>query len=154
MRLFSLLPHRIPFYYLFKMLFLLYLALPQTQGTSYLYQIQLEPVLHEHKPQIDAALVQLRARVFAFLQAQHCRQCHRPIVSTRTRVCIGGLCADTHAQHLSVWSDTNARHAVVHLWPGHRCGGYHAPSASGSYSQRRPCKCHWSQTHVRLQCWR
>jgi receptor expression-enhancing protein 1/2/3/4 len=61
---------RIPFYYLFKMLFLLYLALPQTQGASYLYQTQLEPVLREHEPQIDAALAQLRARVFAFLQAR------------------------------------------------------------------------------------
>jgi receptor expression-enhancing protein 1/2/3/4 len=52
------------------MLFLLYLALPQTQGASYLYQTQLEPVLREHEPQIDAALAQLRARVFAFLQAR------------------------------------------------------------------------------------
>ncbi|KAI0276941.1 TB2/DP1, HVA22 family-domain-containing protein [Russula aff. rugulosa BPL654] len=60
----------IPFYYLFKTLFLLYLALPQTQGASYLYQTQLEPVLREHEPQIDAALAQLRARVFAFLQAR------------------------------------------------------------------------------------
>jgi len=60
----------IPFYYLFKTLFLLYLALPQTQGASYLYQTQLEPVLREHEPQIDAALAQLRARVFTFLQAR------------------------------------------------------------------------------------
>lgn len=63
-------PLRIPFYYLFKTLFLLYLALPQTQGASYLYQTQLEPVLREHEPQIDAALAQLRARVFTFLQAR------------------------------------------------------------------------------------
>ena len=62
--------YRIPFYYPFKTLFLLYLALPQTQGASYLYQTQLEPVLREHEPQIDAALAQLRARVFAFLQAR------------------------------------------------------------------------------------
>jgi receptor expression-enhancing protein 1/2/3/4 len=61
---------RIPFYYLFKMLFLLYLALPQTQGASYLYQTQLEPILRAHESQIDAALAQLRARVFAFLQAR------------------------------------------------------------------------------------
>jgi receptor expression-enhancing protein 1/2/3/4 len=52
------------------MLFLLYLALPQTQGASFLYQTQLEPVLREHEPQIDAALAQLRARVFSFLQAR------------------------------------------------------------------------------------
>ena len=65
-----LFPYRIPFYYLFKALFLLYLALPQTQGASYLYLTQLEPVLRAHESQIDAALAQLRARVFAFLQAR------------------------------------------------------------------------------------
>jgi receptor expression-enhancing protein 1/2/3/4 len=52
------------------MLFLLYLALPQTQGASYLYLTQLEPTLRAHESQIDAALAQLRARVFAFLQAR------------------------------------------------------------------------------------
>lgn len=61
---------RIPFYYLLKMLFLLYLALPQTQGASYLYLKHLEPTLRAHESQIDAALAQLRARVFAFLQAR------------------------------------------------------------------------------------
>ncbi|KAF8262647.1 TB2/DP1, HVA22 family-domain-containing protein [Lactarius quietus] len=60
----------IPFYYLFKMLFLLYIALPQTQGASYLYQTQLAPLLRSHESQIDAALAQLRTRVFAFLQAR------------------------------------------------------------------------------------
>lgn len=61
---------RIPFYYLFKMLFLLYIALPQTQGASYLYQTQLAPALRAHESQIDAALAQLRMRVFIFLQAR------------------------------------------------------------------------------------
>ncbi|KAI9450113.1 TB2/DP1, HVA22 family-domain-containing protein [Lactarius psammicola] len=60
----------IPFYYLVKMLFLLYIALPQTQGASYLYQTQLAPTLRAHESQIDAALAQLRTRVFAFLQAR------------------------------------------------------------------------------------
>ena len=63
-------PHRIPFYHLFKILFLLYLVLPQTQGASYLYQTQLDPILRAHEHQIDAALAQLRARVFSFLQAR------------------------------------------------------------------------------------
>ena len=61
---------RIPFYYLFKMLFLLYLALPQTQGASYLYLTHLEPTLRAHEQQIDAALAQLSARAFSFLQAR------------------------------------------------------------------------------------
>lgn len=52
------------------MLFLLYIALPQTQGASYLYQAHLAPVLRAHESQIDAALAQLRMRVFAFLHAR------------------------------------------------------------------------------------
>ena len=52
------------------MLFLLYIALPQTQGASYLYLTQLAPMLRAHESQIDAALAQLRMRVFAFLQAR------------------------------------------------------------------------------------
>ncbi|KAH9054238.1 TB2/DP1, HVA22 family-domain-containing protein [Lactarius vividus] len=60
----------IPLYYLVKMLFLLYIALPQTQGASYLYRTQLAPTLRANEPQIDAALAQLRTRVFAFLQAR------------------------------------------------------------------------------------
>ncbi|KAH8987936.1 TB2/DP1, HVA22 family-domain-containing protein, partial [Lactarius hatsudake] len=60
----------IPFYFLVKMLFLLYIALPQTQGASYLYRTQLAPTLRAHESQIDAALAQLRTRVFAFLQAR------------------------------------------------------------------------------------
>jgi len=75
--------HRIPFYYLFKTVFLLYLALPQTQGASYLYLTQLEPVLRAHESQIDAALAQLRARVFAFLQAR-ARMLWDSIVSSAT----------------------------------------------------------------------
>ncbi|KAI9450546.1 TB2/DP1, HVA22 family-domain-containing protein [Russula earlei] len=60
----------IPFYHLFKTIFLLYLAIPQTQGASYLYRTQLDPVLRAHEHQIDAALAQLRARVFSFLHAR------------------------------------------------------------------------------------
>src|ERR1700761_151474 len=52
------------------MLFLLYIALPQTQGASYLYLTQLAPMLRAHESQIDAALAQLRMRVFAFVQAR------------------------------------------------------------------------------------
>ncbi|KAI0260054.1 TB2/DP1, HVA22 family-domain-containing protein [Gloeopeniophorella convolvens] len=60
----------IPFYYFVKMIFLLYLALPQTRGASYLYQTHLAPLLRTHEPQIDAALAQLKARLLAFLHTR------------------------------------------------------------------------------------
>jgi len=58
----------IPFYYLFKTLFLLYLALPQTRGASYLYRNHLQPFFHTHESQIDATLASLKIRVYAFVQ--------------------------------------------------------------------------------------
>ncbi|KAI0059944.1 receptor expression-enhancing protein 4 [Artomyces pyxidatus] len=58
----------IPFYYPFKTLFFLYLALPQTRGSSYLYVTYLQPFLFTHEPQIDAALASLKTRIFTFLQ--------------------------------------------------------------------------------------
>ena len=61
---------RIPFYFPLKTLFLLYLALPQTRGSSYLYRAHLHPFLATHEPQIDAAVASLRTRVYAFVHAR------------------------------------------------------------------------------------
>ncbi|KAF8065270.1 TB2/DP1, HVA22 family-domain-containing protein [Lyophyllum atratum] len=58
----------VPFYYTIKTLFLLYLALPQTRGSSYIYTTHLQPFFHAHETQIDAALAQLKARAYAFVQ--------------------------------------------------------------------------------------
>ncbi|ETW77383.1 hypothetical protein HETIRDRAFT_156552 [Heterobasidion irregulare TC 32-1] len=60
----------IPFYFPLKTLFLLYLALPQTRGSSYLYRAHLHPFLAAHEPQIDAAVASLRTRVYAFVHAR------------------------------------------------------------------------------------
>lgn len=59
---------RIPFYYLMKTTFLLYLSLPQTRGSSYLYINHLQPFFHSHEAQIDAALASFKARIYSFLQ--------------------------------------------------------------------------------------
>ncbi|KAF8452456.1 TB2/DP1, HVA22 family-domain-containing protein [Boletus edulis BED1] len=58
----------IPMYYLMKTLFLLYLVLPQTRGSSYIYINHLQPFLHSHESQIDATLASLKARLYAFVQ--------------------------------------------------------------------------------------
>ncbi|KAH7912869.1 TB2/DP1, HVA22 family-domain-containing protein, partial [Hygrophoropsis aurantiaca] len=58
----------IPFYYPIKTLFLLYLALPQTRGSSYLYINHLQPFFQTHEAQIDATLASLKARAYAFIQ--------------------------------------------------------------------------------------
>ncbi|OAX37131.1 hypothetical protein K503DRAFT_867076 [Rhizopogon vinicolor AM-OR11-026] len=58
----------VPFYYLVKTIFLLYLALPQTRGSSYLYIYHLQPFFHNHESQIDAALASFKTRIYAFIQ--------------------------------------------------------------------------------------
>ncbi|TEB32695.1 hypothetical protein FA13DRAFT_1763783 [Coprinellus micaceus] len=58
----------VPFYYTLKTIFLLYLALPQTQGSTYIYLSHLHPFFSTHEAQIDATLASLKARAKAFLQ--------------------------------------------------------------------------------------
>lgn len=58
---------RIPFYYSFKMTFLLYLLLPQTNGTTYIYKNHLEPYLKSHESEIDAWYSQYKAFAYKCL---------------------------------------------------------------------------------------
>jgi len=58
----------IPFYYFVKSIFLLYLALPQTRGSSYIYINHLQPFFHKHEAQIDATLASFKARIYMFIQ--------------------------------------------------------------------------------------
>ncbi|KAL4072188.1 TB2/DP1, HVA22 family-domain-containing protein [Scleroderma yunnanense] len=58
----------IPMYYFIKTLFLLYLVLPQTRGSSYLYINHLQPFFHAHESEIDAALASFKARLYTFVQ--------------------------------------------------------------------------------------
>ncbi|KAF7342042.1 Protein YOP1 [Mycena venus] len=60
----------IPLYYPIKTLFLLYLALPQTRGSSYIYTLHLQPFFRTHEAQIDSTLAQLRIYIYTFLQKQ------------------------------------------------------------------------------------
>jgi len=60
----------IPFYYPLKTLFLLYLALPQTQGSTYIYTAHLQPFFASHEQQIDIRLAQVKVYVYTFLQEQ------------------------------------------------------------------------------------
>ena len=50
------------------MLFLLYLALPQTRGSSYIYVNHLQPFFREHEQEIDATLASLKYRLYTYLQ--------------------------------------------------------------------------------------
>ncbi|KIP04829.1 hypothetical protein PHLGIDRAFT_36735 [Phlebiopsis gigantea 11061_1 CR5-6] len=58
----------VPFYYPLKTLFLLWLALPQTAGSSYIYTTHIQPFFSSHEKAIDSALVQLKTYVYNYLQ--------------------------------------------------------------------------------------
>lgn len=51
-----------------KTIFLLYLALPQTQGATYVYTVHLRPFFANHEQQIDQAIAEVRARLYRFVQ--------------------------------------------------------------------------------------
>ncbi|KAF4613019.1 hypothetical protein D9613_011086 [Agrocybe pediades] len=58
----------IPLYSTIKAIFLLYLALPQTQGATYVYIVHLRPFFAKHEKQIDIAIAEVRGRVYRFIQ--------------------------------------------------------------------------------------
>jgi len=58
----------IPLYTTFKAIFFLYLALPQTQGSTYIYTVHLRPFFVTHEGQIDMAIAEVRGRAYRFLQ--------------------------------------------------------------------------------------
>ena len=51
-----------------KAIFFLYLALPQTQGATYIYTVHLRPFFATHEQQIDAAIAEIRSRAYRFVQ--------------------------------------------------------------------------------------
>jgi len=52
----------VPFYSLFRALFLLFLVAPQTQGSTYLYRAYMEPFLREHEGEIDGLVGKAKER--------------------------------------------------------------------------------------------
>ncbi|KAL0578602.1 hypothetical protein V5O48_003393 [Marasmius crinis-equi] len=63
-------PNRIPFYWEVKTLFLLFLSLPQIQGSTFIYTNYLQPFFAKNETQIDDGIVSIQNNTFAFLQAK------------------------------------------------------------------------------------
>ncbi|GAA6029405.1 hypothetical protein JCM8097_003662 [Rhodosporidiobolus ruineniae] len=79
-----------PFYYEFKTLVILWLALPQIQGSTYVYLNHLSPFLTSHESDIDAFLSNLRSSAMT-LGADYLR---RALVAARNAVLGQALAAD------------------------------------------------------------
>lgn len=70
-------------YYPLKTAFLLYLALPQTSGASYLYSAHVRPFFAAHESEIDSALVQFKTYIYNYLQ-RLIRSAWRQVISGQT----------------------------------------------------------------------
>ncbi|KAJ6574942.1 TB2/DP1, HVA22 family-domain-containing protein [Mycena capillaripes] len=58
----------LPLYYELKTVFLLFLALPQTQGSTYIYQMYLQPFFSRNEADLDADILSIQLRTFSFAQ--------------------------------------------------------------------------------------
>ncbi|ORX95863.1 hypothetical protein K493DRAFT_407457 [Basidiobolus meristosporus CBS 931.73] len=53
----------VPFYYQLKLAFILWLILPQTQGSTYLYKTFIHPTLIRHESEIDSMLEKVQTEI-------------------------------------------------------------------------------------------
>ncbi|KAF8203188.1 TB2/DP1, HVA22 family-domain-containing protein [Pholiota molesta] len=60
----------LPFYWEVKTLFLLYLSLPQTQGSTYVYTTYLQPFLSRNEADLDAGIIAIQGNVVTFVQGK------------------------------------------------------------------------------------
>jgi len=59
-----------PFYWEVKTLFLLFLALPQTQGSTWVYQSYLEPFFQKNEHELDQGILSAQSTTITFIQAK------------------------------------------------------------------------------------
>ncbi|KAJ3926339.1 MAG: TB2/DP1, HVA22 family-domain-containing protein [Lentinula lateritia] len=60
----------LPLYGLLKLIVLSYLVLPQTDGSTHVYDQLLAPYFSSHETEVDGALEELRKRVYEFIQTK------------------------------------------------------------------------------------
>ncbi|CAA7268017.1 unnamed protein product [Cyclocybe aegerita] len=58
----------LPFYWELKTAFLLFISLPQTQGSTYIYNAYLQPFLARNEENFDAGIVAIHRNVLTFVQ--------------------------------------------------------------------------------------
>jgi len=60
----------LPFYWELRTLFLLFLSLPQTQGSTFIYNTYLQPFLKKNEHDLDAAIVAAQQSSLTFIQSR------------------------------------------------------------------------------------
>jgi len=59
-----------PFYFEIKTIFLLFLALPQIQGSTFIYQTYLQPFFSKNETELDAGIVSFQNNIWVFVQTR------------------------------------------------------------------------------------
>jgi len=60
----------LPFYWEIRTLFLLYISLPQIQGSTYIYKAYLEPFCAKNESELDSGIASAQTNILAFLQSR------------------------------------------------------------------------------------
>jgi len=60
----------LPFYWEIRTLFLLYISLPQTQGSTYVYKTYFEPFCSKNEVDLDAGIAAAQSNIIAFCRAR------------------------------------------------------------------------------------
>jgi len=60
----------LPFYWELKTVFLLFLALPQIQGSTFIYTTYLQPFFSQNEKQIDDGIVSMQAGIVSFVKSK------------------------------------------------------------------------------------
>ncbi|KAJ7786136.1 TB2/DP1, HVA22 family-domain-containing protein [Mycena metata] len=68
--LFEFLVSWFPFYFEIKIIFILFLALPQTQGSTFIYQMYLQPFFSKNEVELDAGIMNIQRKTLSFAQAR------------------------------------------------------------------------------------
>jgi len=60
----------LPFYWEVRTLFLLYISLPQTQGSTYIYKTYFEPFCSKNEADLDAGIASAQSNIIGFCRAR------------------------------------------------------------------------------------
>ncbi|KAF9076109.1 TB2/DP1, HVA22 family-domain-containing protein [Rhodocollybia butyracea] len=60
----------LPFYWEMKTVFLLFLSLPQTQGSTFVYKSYMQPFFTKNEKEIDAGIISIQSNIFTFVQTR------------------------------------------------------------------------------------
>ena len=96
----SLLLCRVPMYYEAKVLFVLYLWHPKTQGAAYLYSSMLQPFLARNEGAIDQCIEELKTAIFDYAASYFQKCAETSLLSYRVY-----LAVSRGIVHCNAWHD-------------------------------------------------